>query len=224
LMPAKMIDRTGEVFGLWTVIKFDKKDHVSGFRWICRCLCGTERSVIYNSLAKGRSKSCGCQSVSAMVKSLTKHGMAGTKTYKSWHAMIQRSQGKGGHESYVDRGIDICPEWMMFENFLKDMGERPDGKTLDRIDNSKGYWPWNCRWATNEQQMNNRDNSRFVVVDGQKMTLPQVSKAYGVGLSKLRHCIRKGQSINEAMQDQRWKNRTPRKGYLKPDGTFVKVE
>lgn len=219
-----MIDRSGMVFGNLTVVKFDKKDGRNGFRWICVCSCGTEKSIIYNSLAKGRSTSCGCKAAEKRATANTKHGMASTPTYKSWHAMIQRCQGKGGHEKYVRKNLSVFCEWLSFDKFFADMGERPKGMTLDRIDNSKGYEPYNCRWATNEQQMNNRDNSRFFVVHGEKMTLPQISRKHEIGISKLRHCIRKGQSIEEAMQDQKWKNKQPkdRKGYLKPDGTFVK--
>lgn len=218
-----MINRVGKRFGLLEVIQFDKKCPRNGMRWFCRCDCGTVKSIIYNSLMKGRSTSCGCVARLNASKKMTVHGMASTPTYKSWHAMKQRCEGKGGHESYVERGINIDPRWESFEAFITDMGVRPDGKTLDRIDNTKGYSKENCRWADAVQQMNNRSVSRLFEVDGGEfLSIPQISRKYGIGISKLRHCIRKGQSIDEAMQDQKWKNKSPRKGYLKPDGTFVK--
>jgi hypothetical protein len=191
-------------------------------RWICKCDCGVVKSIIYNSLVKGRSKSCGCTSRQEAVKKMTIHGMSSTPTYKSWHAMKQRCEGKGGHESYVDRGITIDKRWDSFETFVADMGVRPDGKTLDRIDNEKGYSKENCRWADPFQQMNNRYTSKLFQVDGEKLSIPEISRKYGVGVSKLRHCIRNGQDIKEAMQDQTWKNRGPRKGHLRADGVFVK--
>lgn len=221
-MAPPRINRVGERFGQLEVIGFDKKCPSNGMRWFCRCDCGVVKSVIYNSLVKGRSQSCGCVSRVSAAKKMTVHGMASTPTYKSWHAMKQRCEGKGGHQSYVERGIRMDPRWDSFDVFVADMGIRPDGKTLDRIDNTKGYSKENCRWADHVQQMNNRDSSRLFEVDGERLSIPQIARKYGIGVSKLRHCVRKGQSISEAMQDQQWKKKMPRKGCLRPDGVFVK--
>ena len=87
-----------------------------------------------------------------------KHGLWGTQTYSSWKSMVQRvtNPNAGGYEGYGGRGIRICASWRSFENFLADMGVRPDGTTLDRIDNDGNYEPGNCRWTSASQQQRNK--------------------------------------------------------------------
>lgn len=196
-MPTPFRDKTGMFFGFWEVIGFAGRDNRNKTIWSCKCICGTERKVVVGSLMGGKSKSCGCKQYEIASSKNTKHGMAGTPTYKSWHSMIQRSQGKGGHESYVLRNISVIKEWLIFENFVKDMGVRPDGKTLDRIDNSKGYSKDNCRWATPLQQSNNRDNTRFVFINGEKLSLSDACKKYNIGISCARHRLNRGMSHQE---------------------------
>lgn len=200
----KIKDKTGNVYGFWTVLGSPIR-HQFHTNWLCRCMCGTERMVIGNSLTGGKSKSCGCKQYELASKKNTKHGMASTPTYKSWHAMIQRTQGKGGHESYPLRGISVCEEWLSFEAFFADMGLRPKDKTLDRIDNSKGYSKDNCRWATNKEQHNNKDWTRYVVVDGEKMALMFACEKYGIGISCARHRLARGMT-----HEQTFKTKTQR--------------
>ena len=196
-MPRPFSDKTGQIFGYWTVISFAGRDISNDPLWNCKCICGTEKKVVVGSLMKGQSKSCGCKRNELFSLSATKHGMSKTPTYKSWHAMIQRSQGKGGHQSYVDRGFTVCERWLKFENFVEDMGIRPPNKTLDRVNNSKGYSKENCRWATNIEQANNKDTTRYVVVDGERMPIMYACKKYNIGISCARHRLRKGKSDQE---------------------------
>ena len=108
------------------------------------------------------------------------HGMYGTPTYKSWANMKDRC-GKKGYEE----NITYCKEWEDFRNFYKDMGERPKGTTLDRIDPFGNYCKENCRWVDYEVQENNRTNNRKFYVNGGLYTIPQLSRMYGIKLSTL---------------------------------------
>lgn len=114
-----------------------------------------------------------------------RHGMYGTPTYKSWSEMKQRcknpSHSKGG--CYV--GITYCKEWEKFENFFRDMGVRPKGTTLDRIDSFGNYEPSNCRWADIFTQENNRRNNKKYEYNGEILTLPQIAKKYNISRSNL---------------------------------------
>jgi hypothetical protein len=130
-------------------------------RVMCRCECGKEKELYLSHVLYGRSLSCGCMLKEFIRSTKTTHGGSGSLTYASWASMRQRCGGRGrsgrNQRDYKDRGITICPEWVnSYQQFLADMGERPSSKySLDRIDNSKGYCPENCRWATAKEQMRN---------------------------------------------------------------------
>lgn len=195
-MPPPIKDKTGMKFGFWT-IKGNPERKNNHTYWSCLCICGNESMVAMTTLLKGRSSSCGCKSRELSSEKTTKHGMAKTTTYKSWHAMIQRTQGKGGHQSYVSKNIKVCKEWLSFERFLFDMGEKPIGMSLDRIDNTKGYYKENCRWATPKQQSNNRDKTIYVSVNGETMTFMDACKKYKMTPSCARHRKNKGMNDNQ---------------------------
>ncbi len=126
-----------------------------------------------------------------------RHGMYGTPTYKSWSEMKQRCK-KPRQPCYV--GVTYCDEWEDFSNFLRDMGERPKGTTLDRIDPRGKYEPSNCRWADILTQENNRRNNKKFTYNGEELTLPQIARKYGISRSNLANKIYlKGMSIGEAV-------------------------
>jgi hypothetical protein len=119
------------------------------------------------------------------------HGMYGTRENKSWSTMIERctNQKSKSYSDYGARGITICDRWMKFENFFADMGVRPEGKTLDRKENSLGYGPENCKWSTAKEQQNNRRNSRRYFFDDRGFTSLELSEISGVTYHGLRKML-----------------------------------
>lgn len=113
---------------------------------------------------------------------------SGTRTYFAWRSMRSRCMNPKhpAWKHYGGRGIVVCDAWAnSFDQFLNDMGEVPDGFSLDRIDNEKGYSPENCRWATDKEQLNNRRNNRWIEKNGEKKTLSQWAETYGIPMNTL---------------------------------------
>lgn len=149
-----IIIKKGDKFNYLTAIKFSYRDRYGAQYWLFKCDCGKEKILRVGCIKRGHTKSCGCLSD----KEKTKHGMYGTRIYTSWGKMKDRCLNKNNHayKNYGGRGIKICPEWLnSFENFYRDMGERPEGKSIDRIDNNGNYEPSNTKWSTPKEQMNN---------------------------------------------------------------------
>lgn len=115
-----------------------------------------------------------------------RHGMYGTPTYKSWSEMKYRC-GNPKRKDYMN--VSYCDEWEYFENFFADMGTRPEGTTLDRIDPSGDYCKENCRWADDLTQKNNRKNNQKFMYKGELLTLPQIARKYGISRSNLANKI-----------------------------------
>ena len=111
-----------------------------------------------------------------------KHKMCGTTTYQCWGDMKTRCNCPTNiqYHRYGGRGITVCPEWMDFRNFLKDMGEKPKGKTIDRIDNSKGYSKDNCRWATPMEQSQNTRKTRLIAFRGETLCMETWARRLGI--------------------------------------------
>jgi len=179
-MPPK-VDLTGLKFGRLTAIErcTTPKRHVS--EWICRCDCGTMRSVSTDKLNSGNTKSCGClQKDKARARLLT-HGACKTAEYRIWKAMRERCRFSP-HPQYGGRGIDVCDRWFdSFEAFLADMGKRPtDQHTLERIDCDGNYEPSNCKWATWIEQNNNKRGIRKVTLNGEADTIANWCRRLGI--------------------------------------------
>ena len=130
-----------------------RQDNVSFVK--CMCDCGKEKDIRLSSI-KGETPSttsCGCEREKKSSESRTKHGMYGTPTYKSWVAMKDRCSASSNKKAYAE--VTVCDEWKSFKNFYRDMGDRPDGETIDRISSYGNYEKSNCRWADNFIQQRN---------------------------------------------------------------------
>jgi hypothetical protein len=154
-MPS-LIDLTGQKFGRLTPL-----ESVGNRHWRCACDCGAERDVQSKHLRTGHTTSCGCYKVDAAIGKIRHgHARAGnhSPTHRSWRAAQTRCDNPKSRDwhLYGERGIKFSDHWRSFDNFLADMGVRPDGMTLDREDPDGHYEPGNCRWATREEQAANK--------------------------------------------------------------------
>ena len=161
------------------VSKSGKKSRLYRFN----CMCGRFVFVEKFKVKSGHTKSCGCLKKEKFLEnrfSENEHGMENTPTYHSWRSMKKRCDDHKNVSfyNYGARGITYDKEWKLFKNFLKDMGKKPNGYSLDRIDNEKGYFKENCRWATFRQQARNKRNN--IIIEGEK--LADLAEKHGVEL------------------------------------------
>lgn len=206
----KLIDRTGRKYGRLTVLSLHGKTVRNESLWLCLCDCGTRKVIRGADLASGHTTSCGCARIGCMKGVGTTHGHsrsgvcgAGSRTYATWRGMKRRCMNPSykRYKDYGGRGITVCDRWIeSFENFIADMGERPEGLTLDRKNNELGYFKENCQWATHEQQHNNTRRNIIVTFKDQQMTIPQLSIMVGVPYGMLRQrIVNRNWSVEDAV-------------------------
>lgn len=168
--------------------------------WDCRCICGNTTWADQYKLLAGRTKSCGCLRRENLDRGNVLHGhLKGkipSRTYTSWSSMITRCNNPNvdNYKYYGGRGICVCERWNVFTNFLEDMGERPIGRTLDRIDNEGNYEPGNCQWSDQSTQMKSRrlqtakpSNTIYLTLCGKQIQLRDACKEYGISYTAVIH-------------------------------------
>lgn len=177
-----------------------------------QCDCGSKVKMQPAQVSKGTTLSCGCYAREQSSKRVKTHGRSGDYIYRTWSAMINRchSDTSEAWDWYGGRGIKVCDRWRYsFENFLEDMGERPSGKSLDRIDVNGNYEPSNCRWATNEEQQNNRRDNVLLEYQGRQQSAAQWARELGISKTTIFARLRKGWTVERALS-QKPSSRAPR--------------
>lgn len=170
--------------------------------WHCRCDCGADSFQPAFLIVHKKIKSCGCMTNSIIRAHRTVHGETDSPTWKSWKSMIDRCYERW-HKSFKDyggRGIGVCESWRKsYVSFRADMGQRPDGKSIGRIDNEQGYFAENCRWETAKEQARNRRDSRILYFDGKSMCVAAWADELGIPRTALGKRLEDGWSTKDAL-------------------------
>lgn len=193
---APIIDITGTRWGRLAVVSY-----VGYGQYLCRCDCGVEKRAGGAALRSGMTTSCGCYAKEATSNRSKTHGLSKTRMYQLWAGMKARCYRKTSpdYPQWGGRGISVCPQWRdSFEQFLADMGDRPKGATLDRIDNDGNYEPGNCRWASRKEQNRNRRDNLQLTMNGETRCVNEWAEHLGIDASTFRARIRRGWSIEKA--------------------------
>lgn len=190
-----LIDLTGRRFGrLYVIQRTAAPRGRAEAAWLCRCDCGGVSVVLGGNLRKDSgTRSCGCLNREAAPNRT--HGFSRHRIYVSWSSMLQRCRNprNSAYARYGAAGIDVCEEWNLFETFYKDMGPSyEEGLTLDRKENSKGYFKENCRWTTYAEQNRNRGVTVKVLTPLGEMTVAELSEVSGRAAKTVRKWIKAG--------------------------------
>ncbi len=206
-----MKNRIGSRFGRLVVIDCFHELHGKRNMLVahCRCDCGQEKNVFWQALADGRTKSCGCLSRELIKQRnlmlATKHGGSRTRLYRIFQSMKGRCYRPQHihYANYGGRGIGICDEWRdnfaAFREWAISHGY-DDSKSIDRIDNDRGYSPHNCRWVDAMTQGNNRRTCHMLTLDGQTHTIAEWSRLTGIGKTTIRERLNRGWSAAMALE------------------------
>lgn len=210
----RRIDMTGQKLGKLTVIKYVGSWGTQS-RWLCKCECGNECIKPAGQLRKLQGLSCGCDTRQKFIDAAhrtiakTKHGDCFSRLYFVWIDVRNRCNNPKdvGYKNYGARGIKVCDEWqndyVAFKKWAMENGYNPNAKrgecTLDRIDNSKGYSPDNCRWANMTTQSNNRRNTVRLTFEGENHSLAEWSRITGITLQCLQGRVKANWPIEDIL-------------------------
>lgn len=196
----KQFDLTGQRFGKLNVIERSSIKDPNCTIYKCICDCGKETHVRGQSLKQGKTRSCGCLSAESTGNRARKHGQYLSRTYSTWQHMKARclNPDRKQYEDYGGRGIKVCDKWLTFEGFYEDMGEKPLGLTLERVNNDSNYYKENCIWTSRKIQQNNRRNNRKITFENITLTVSQWADKIGISpkilygrLNKLKWSVEK---------------------------------
>lgn len=187
----------GMRFGYWQIL-FGAQSRNGHSHFLCRCVCGKEKSIMGGHLVTQRSTNCGCKKPGKY-----RHGKTKTRTHRIWQNMRGRCRNPNlpDFKHYGGRGITVCERWNVFENFLADMGECPPGLSIDRIDVNGNYEPGNCRWATQKEQTNNQRKNVRLTLNGRTQTLQQWADELKLDASMIRWRLDEGWSVERALTE-----------------------
>lgn len=199
-MRKNIIDMTGKQIWKLRILRLMDKKANKPARWECACECGTVFVTDGTSIRAGRTKSCGCLTRYKGGKRM-RNGEYKTPTYRIWTGMLSRCNNKNDKKAhlYHNKGITVCERWHDFHNFLADMGERPAGMSIDRIDGSKGYSPDNCRWADAKTQGNNTNANVVLNHKNESLTVSQWAERVGIKQNTIIYRLRRGWSASDAI-------------------------
>lgn len=179
-------DMAGKKFGRLTVIEPLGDPDKIHTKWRCICECGNTVTPRCDGLRAGNSKSCGCmqkEAAAASGRASRTHGKSHSPEYNSWHSMKSRcyNPNETGYHHYGGRGITVCDRWLnSLDDFIADMGPRPKGTTVGRINNDGNYEPSNCRWETWPEQARNKRNITLIEYQGEMLTGTELAKHLGL--------------------------------------------
>lgn len=170
----------------------------------CRCDCGILKLIAGSHITTKATLSCGCLHRERNRATSSTHGKSRSPIYWVWNSMLRRCEKltDKSYTRYGDRGIYVCERWQSFENFYADMGDAPDGMSLDRLDNDGPYTPENCQWATDKEQSRNKRNSRVITHNGRTQSLAAWAEESGLDYKMVYKRLRRGWTIEEALKSE----------------------
>jgi hypothetical protein len=198
------LDLTGRQFGSLKAIHPTDTRSRGQVVWMCKCRCGNSALVPSYKLTSAHTKSCGCYRSDLATAKNTTHGDYRSPEHRSWQSMKSRCLNPKStqYKWYGGRGISVCDKWLTYEGFLADMGRKPAGYELDRIDNNGHYEPANCRWASHRDQSRNKSDNVMITWRGQTRCMSDWAESLGVDNAALWARVRKlGWSWDRALSE-----------------------
>lgn len=221
VIPYRVKDLTGQVFGRLLVQRYVGSDRCGHARWHCQCSCGATCTPLGTSLVTGKTLSCGCLNRDNAAKIMTVHGLSHHAEHAVWCKMLARCYcvTDKSYRHYGGRGIAVCNMWRAsFVAFFADMGCRPSPEhSIDRINNDGNYEPSNCRWATATEQACNTRRTRLLTLNDRTMCLTHWSKEIGLTPNAIRYRLSLGWSDERILTE-------PRRHRHLPDSTTPSVQ